>query len=86
LAPHHGSGTSSSQPFIDRVRPSEVVFTLSRNNRWGFPDEAVISRYHSIAARLHRSDQDGAIRFYSKAGALRVSSMRKPPRRSWRRW
>ena len=86
LAPHHGSGTSSSQPFIDRVRPSEVVFTLSRNNRWGFPDEAVISRYQSIAARLHRSDQDGAIRFYSKAGALRVSSMRRPPRRSWRRW
>jgi len=86
LAPHHGSGTSSSQPFIDRVRPSEVVFTLSRKNRWGFPDEAVISRYRAIDARLHRSDEDGAIRFYSKAGALRVTSLRRPPRRSWRRW
>ena len=86
LAPHHGSGTSSSQAFIDRVKPSEVVFTLSRKNRWGFPDEAVISRYRAINARLHRSDQDGAIRFYSKAGALRVTSLRRPPQRSWRRW
>ena len=86
LAPHHGSSTSSSQPFIDSVRPSEVVFTVSRKNRWGFPDEAVISRYRAIDARLHRSDQDGAIRFYSKAGALRVTSLRRPPQRSWRRW
>ena len=86
LAPHHGSSTSSSQPFIERVRPSEVVFTLSRNNRWDFPDEAVISRYRAIDARLYRSDQDGAIRFYSEAGGLRVTSMRRPPRRNWRRW
>jgi competence protein ComEC len=86
LAPHHGSGTSSSQPFIDSVRPSEVVFTVSRKNRWDFPDETVISRYRAIDARLHRSDQDGAIRFYSKAGALRVTSLRRPPQRSWRRW
>ena len=86
LAPHHGSSTSSSQLFIDRVRPSDVVFTVSRKNRWDFPDEAVISRYRAIDARLHRSDHDGAIRFYSKAGTLRVTSLRRPPQRSWRRW
>jgi len=86
LAPHHGSGTSSSQLFVDRVRPGQVAFTLARNNRWRFPDEAVTARYRVIGARIFRSDQDGAIRFTSKAEGLRVDTLRNPPRRIWRRW
>ena len=86
LAPHHGSGTSSSQLFVDRVKPAQVAFTLARNNRWGFPDEAVTARYQALGARIFRSDQDGAIRFASAAEGLRVTTLRNPPRRIWRRW
>jgi len=86
LAPHHGSSTSSSQRFVDRVRPSQVVFTVARNNRWGFPVESVSARYQAIGARIYRSDQDGAIRFSSEAEGLRVSTLRNPPQRIWRRW
>jgi competence protein ComEC len=86
LAPHHGSGTSSSQQFVDRVRPGQVVFTLARNNRWGFPVESVAARYQAIGARIYRSDRDGAIRFTSEAEGLRVGTLRNPPRRIWRRW
>jgi competence protein ComEC len=86
LAPHHGSNTSSSRLFIDRVGPGRVVFTLGRNNRWGFPVEAVTARYAAIGARIFRSDLDGAIRFTSTVEGLRVSSLRNPPQRIWRRW
>ena len=86
LAPHHGSSTSSSGPFIDRVGPGQVVFTLARNNRWGFPVEAVTARYQAIGARIFRSDQDGAIRFTSAVGELQVDTLRNPPQRIWRRW
>ena len=86
LAPHHGSSTSSSQLFINRVKPDQVVFTLARNNRWGFPVEAVTARYRAIGARIFRSDLDGAIRFNSDAEGLRVSTLRNPPQRIWRRW
>ena len=86
LAPHHGSSTSSSQLFVDRVRPSRVVFTMARNNRWGFPVESVTARYQAIGARIFRSDQDGAIRFSSKAEGLRENTLRNPPQRIWRRW
>src|SRR5262249_15116181 len=36
-APHHGSDTSSTQAFVDRVRPREVVFSVGPRNRFGFP-------------------------------------------------
>ncbi len=86
VAPHHGSSTSSSQPFLDRVRPDHVVFTLSRNNRWGFPTNEVVSRYKTIGSRRYRSDKDGAIRLRSSGGDLQVKTMRKPARRIWQRW
>jgi competence protein ComEC len=63
-----------------------VVFTLARNNRWGFPVESVTARYQAIGARIFRSDEDGAIRFTSQAEGLRVGTLRNPPQRIWRRW
>ena len=86
LAPHHGSSTSSSAGFVGKVRPDQVVFTLSRHNRWGFPDSEVTARYDEHAARLLRSDQDGAIVFRSRSAGLEISTFRDPPRRLWRRW
>ncbi len=86
LAPHHGSKTSSSEAFVASVSPAQVVFTLSRNNRWGFPDATVEARYRNHALRLLRSDRDGAIVFTSRREALSVKTMRGSPRRLWRRW
>jgi competence protein ComEC len=62
-APHHGSDTSSTQPFVDRVRPRDVVFSVGPRNRFGFPRASVVARYAGIAARLGRTDLDGAITF-----------------------
>ncbi|MCP4469767.1 MAG: DNA internalization-related competence protein ComEC/Rec2 [Gammaproteobacteria bacterium] len=86
VAPHHGSGTSSSRPFLRRVNPSHVVFTVARNNRWDFPDALVIVRYRELGSRLYRSDRDGAVTITSRSGAAAVKSERNPPRRIWRRW
>ena len=86
LAPHHGSGTSSSWTFLQRVNPAHVIFTLARNNRWDFPAEQVVARYFALGSRLYRSDHDGAVTITSRSGAVLVKSMRNPPRRIWRRW
>jgi competence protein ComEC len=86
LAPHHGSNSSSSQAFIERVNPRLAVFTLARNNRWGFPTAAVQARYRARDVALYRNDRHGAVRILSQARRLRVTTMREPPRRLWRRW
>lgn len=86
LAPHHGSATSSSRAFVERVNPDQVAFMLSRYNRWDFPADSVTQRYRDIDARLLRSDRDGAIRFSSRHAGLEITTWRHPPRRLWRRW
>ena len=86
LAPHHGSNSSSSPAFIERVRPALAVFTLARNNRWGFPAAAVQARYRAWNVALYRNDHDGAVHIHSQAQRLLVTTMRDPPRRRWRRW
>jgi competence protein ComEC len=62
-APHHGSDTSSTRAFVDRVRPRDVVFSVGPRNRFGFPRESVVARYASAGARLSRTDIDGAVTF-----------------------
>ena len=44
-APHHGSDTSSSAPFLDAVAPSLIVVLTGTRNPFGHPDEAVLARF-----------------------------------------
>ena len=86
VVPHHGSATSSSVGFVERVAPRHVVYTLARGNRWGFPSPAVVARYHAVAADQLRSDLDGAITIDSSADGLSISAERGRLERIWRRW
>jgi competence protein ComEC len=60
-APHHGSATSSTQPFLDALHPSAVVFSAGRGNRFGHPVPAVVARYRELNSVVFRTDEDGAI-------------------------
>jgi competence protein ComEC len=60
-APHHGSATSSTQPFIDAVRPSVVIFSAGRNNRFGHPAPAVAARYAAAGVSMFGTAEDGAV-------------------------
>lgn len=60
-SPHHGSGTSSSQEFIDAVKPDVVVIGVGRANPYGHPLPYVLERYTKAGARVLRTDRDGQI-------------------------
>ena len=60
-APHHGSATSSTQPFVDALHPSAVIFSAGRGNRFGHPAPSVVARYGAANAMIFRTDEDGAI-------------------------
>jgi len=60
-APHHGSATSSTEPFIAAIHPAAVIFSAGRNNRFGHPAPVVVARYRSANAVMFRTDEDGAI-------------------------
>jgi competence protein ComEC len=59
--PHHGSATSSTSAFVDKVRPLAVIFSAGRNNRFGHPAKAVMDRYRAAGAEIFSTADDGAV-------------------------
>jgi len=72
-APHHGSGTSSTEAFVRAVRPAHVVFPVGAGNRWGFPSPAIEARYAAAGAAGHRTDRDGAVVFRTDGRVVEVT-------------
>jgi competence protein ComEC len=60
IVPHHGSKTSSTEPFLDAVRPRVAVFQVGYRNRFNHPHPTVFERYRLRHIELSRSDEDGA--------------------------
>ncbi len=69
---HHGSATSSSEAFVNAIRPAVAVVSVGRGNRFGHPAPDVIARYRATGAAIFRTDQDGAIAVDSDGASLRV--------------
>ncbi|KIG04647.1 ComEC/Rec2 family competence protein [Caballeronia concitans] len=62
IVPHHGSRTSSTEPFLDSVGPLAAVFQVGYRNRFHHPNPTVYARYRMRGIALTRSDEDGAAR------------------------
>jgi len=58
---HHGSPTSSSPAFVEATSPAYAVISCGVANAFGFPSEAVLTRWRAAGARIERTDLDGAI-------------------------
>ena len=58
---HHGSNTSTSQTFLERVAPQCGVISVGKNNGYDFPSEEVIQLLNDKAVSVYRTDMQGDI-------------------------
>ena len=58
---HHGSATSTSYVFLREVMPKYAVISVGKNNKYGHPSEAVLSRFRDAGAKVLRTDELGTI-------------------------
>jgi len=72
LAPHHGSKTSSTQSFLEKVNPEVVVISSRYNSRFGFPHPAVLKRYQDMGCRVLKTAQNGAISMRTDGRTLTI--------------
>lgn len=61
---HHGSNTSSSVEFLDKVKPAYAVIEVGEN-RYGHPSEETLKRIEAAGAMVLRTDHDGTVTFTS---------------------
>jgi hypothetical protein len=70
--PHHGSKTSSTENFLDIIKPKYSVISAGARNRYGHPHAVVLERLNTISTTIYRTDTDGDIHFRVIGGELQI--------------
>jgi competence protein ComEC len=72
--PHHGSATSTTAPFLNRVHPLFAAISVGENNPFNHPSVAVVERLRAAGVTVYRTDRDGAITFTSDGNSAHVKT------------
>lgn len=69
---HHGSKTSSSKTFIDKIKPKYSIISVGKNNRYGHPNDNVLDNLED--SKIFRTDKDGSVIFKNSKGNLVIKT------------
>jgi competence protein ComEC len=71
---HHGSKTSSTEPFLDAVQPAFAVISAGFENQFRFPNQEVLDRLDTLHTAVFRTDQDGLVSIRSDGHRIRFET------------
>ena len=74
--PHHGSKTSTSLAFVQRVQPRVGIISTGADNPYGHPHPQVLDVLAQQGVEVWRTDEHGAITITSDGTGYQVSAMR----------
>lgn len=69
---HHGSNTSSSQNFLNQVKPEYAIIMAGKDNSYGLPKQKILDRLNKIGAKIFRTDELGTITVISDGKTIEV--------------
>ncbi|AKA70799.1 ComEC/Rec2 family competence protein [Clostridium scatologenes] len=58
---HHGSSSSSSKEFLDKVNPKIAIISCGKNNKYGHPHHEILTQLKNRKVQIYRTDVDGSI-------------------------
>jgi len=67
---HHGSKYSTSDLFLENVKPKIAVISVGAKNTYGHPTPEVLQRLEKFGIKVLRTDKDGDINFVSDGNNL----------------
>lgn len=79
FAAHHGSGTSSSLPFLLENSPKGFIIQCGIDNRYGHPHPEVLQRARQLSLNTLRTDKHGQINIFQKRKNLYSATYHQYP-------
>lgn len=77
-AGHHGSKTSNTLGFLERVKPRRVVISCGVGNKFGHPFAGTMGNFQTVGAAVYRTDLDGTVEVRVEGdGEIRLSTRGK---------
>jgi competence protein ComEC len=74
---HHGSKTSSTVDFLEKVKPQHAVISVAEPSPFGHPHPEALARLQTTGANIWRTSECGAITISTDGNALRVETFVK---------
>lgn len=71
---HHGSISSNSEKFLDKINPTYGIISCEKNNSYGHPHIEVIESLQKRKVELYRTDELGTILVTSNGNKIDVTN------------
>jgi Predicted hydrolase (metallo-beta-lactamase superfamily) len=71
---HHGSTSSTSQAFLDKVNPQYAVISVGKDNDYGHPAQETLTKLSNAGVQVYRTDKSGTIIFTSDSSKIYVAA------------
>ena len=71
---HHGSSTSSTEEFLEAIKPTYAIISCGKYNSYGHPRQETLNKLNNIGALILRTDLQGTIVMQSDGVDLKVST------------
>jgi competence protein ComEC len=75
--PHHGSASSSTHAFLEGVKPSYAILSVSERNIGRLPHPEVLKRYERLGTRIFRTDKHGAVTVVTDGERIEIKTFLK---------
>ncbi|HEU0254073.1 MAG TPA: DNA internalization-related competence protein ComEC/Rec2, partial [Pyrinomonadaceae bacterium] len=72
--PHHGSRTSSTNPFVLATKPTFAIISVGRNSMFGHPHKEVVERWQANGATVLTTGHSGTITVITDGRGLFITS------------
>lgn len=69
---HHGSSSSTSERFLNVVKPEVAVISVGKKNNYGHPTRAVLERLSAHKVKTYRTDLDGTIQIHTDGKTFNI--------------
>jgi competence protein ComEC len=76
---HHGSAYSSSDAFLEAVRPHDAIISVGRHNHFGHPAPRTLAALERVGARIYRTDRNAAVAIASDGTTTTIAALDEPP-------
>ncbi|MDP4118510.1 MAG: ComEC/Rec2 family competence protein, partial [Bacillota bacterium] len=71
---HHGSDTSTTEKFLQKVKPTYAIISVGKDNEYGFPKDETLSRLKRYGCKVYRTDESGTIVVSTNGKVVTVST------------
>lgn len=71
---HHGSKTSSSQDFLNQIKPKISIIMAGTGNSYGLPKQEILDRLNNIGSKIYRTDENGTITAVSDGNKIKINT------------